>query len=72
MIKKCKRGDIEAERATTVVAAAERAERGDRGSGVHIGEAQLHLEGYELGNVAIEQPAIEEPAPQTEQQSEQP
>jgi hypothetical protein len=63
MTKKCKHGDIEAERATTAAAAAERAERGDRGGGVHIGGAQFHLEGCELGNVAIEQPVIEEPTP---------
>jgi hypothetical protein len=66
MTKKCKRGDIEAERATTAVAAAKRAERGDRGSGVHIGGVQFHLDGCEFGNVAIEQLVIEEPAPQTE------
>ena len=36
--KKCKRGDIEAERAAAVVAAAEHAERGGRGSSVRIGD----------------------------------
>ena len=35
--KKHKRGDIETERATTVAIAAERAERGGRGSGIRIG-----------------------------------
>ena len=46
--KKHKRGDIEAERAT-IVAASKCAERGGRGSGVHIDEVQFHLEGRELG-----------------------
>ena len=36
--KKCKRGDIEAERVAAVAAAAERAKRGGRGSGVRIGD----------------------------------
>ena len=36
--KKRKRGDTEAERAATVAAAAERAERGGRGSGICIGD----------------------------------
>ena len=41
--KKCKRGDIEVERATIVAAAtAECAERGGRGSGIRIGD-QLSL-----------------------------
>jgi hypothetical protein len=39
--KKCKRGDIEAQR-VVVAAAAERAERGGRGSGIRIGD-QLSL-----------------------------
>ena len=36
--KKRKCGDTEAERATTVVATAEHAKRGGRGSGIHIGD----------------------------------
>ena len=36
--KKHKRGDIEAEIATTVATAVEHAERGGRGSGIHIGD----------------------------------
>jgi hypothetical protein len=39
--KKRKRDDIEAERAIAVVAPIERAERGGRGSGIQIGEAQF-------------------------------
>ena len=35
--KKSKRGDIETERAVVVAIAAEHAERGGRGSGIHIG-----------------------------------
>jgi len=34
--KKCKRGDIETERAVVVAVVVERAERGDRGSGICI------------------------------------
>jgi hypothetical protein len=52
--KKCKRGDIEAERVAVVAIAAERAERGGRGSGIHVGKAQFHLEGRELGTDATE------------------
>jgi hypothetical protein len=42
--KKHKRDDIEVESAATVVVAAERAERGGRGSGIQIGEAKFHVE----------------------------
>ena len=56
--KELKRGDIEAERAAT-----EHATRGGRGSSVHIGEAQFHLEGRELGTNEIEQASVEEPTP---------
>ena len=51
--KKRKCVDIEAERATAVAATAECAKRGGRGSGVHIGESQFHLEGRELGTEEI-------------------
>ena len=36
--KKCKRGDIVTERAAVVAIAVERAGRGGRGSGIHIGD----------------------------------
>ena len=36
--KKCKLDDVEAERAAVVVAAVERAERGEAGSGIRIGD----------------------------------
>ena len=61
--KKHKREDIEAERAIAVAATAERDERGGRGSRVHIGEAQFHLEGRELGTEETEQPTAEKPTP---------
>jgi hypothetical protein len=48
-MKKCKHDGIEAERVIVVAATTKRAERGHRGSGIHIGEAQFHLEGTELG-----------------------
>jgi hypothetical protein len=44
-VKKRKRTPTEAEIAQAVADAAEVAERGDRGSGVHIGERRFHLEG---------------------------
>ena len=54
--KKRKLADREAERAAVVAAIAERAERGGRGSGVHIGEIPFHLEDRGLGTEEIEQP----------------
>ena len=68
--KKDKHVYIEAERAAAVAAAAECAERGGRGSGIHIGEAQFHLKGQELGTEGTEQSTIEEPTPQLEEQVE--
>jgi hypothetical protein len=44
-IKKRKRTPTEAEIAQTITDAAERAERGGRSSGIHIGERRFHLEG---------------------------
>ena len=64
--KKHKRDNIEAERATTVAAVVERAERGGRGSGIRIGEAQFHLKGRELGTKETERLATKEPTPQVE------
>jgi hypothetical protein len=43
--KKRKRTLIEAEVAQAVVDAADLAERGGRGSGIHIGKRRFHLEG---------------------------
>jgi hypothetical protein len=48
-----------------MVAAAECAERGGRGSGIQIGESRFHLEGRELGN---DEPTQTE---QTEEKAEQ-
>jgi hypothetical protein len=44
-IKKRKRTPTEAEIAQAIADAAERAERGGRGSGIHIGERRFHLGG---------------------------
>jgi hypothetical protein len=44
-IKKRKRTPTKAEIAQVVADAAERAERGGRSSGIHIGERRFHLEG---------------------------
>jgi hypothetical protein len=44
-VKKRKRTPTEAEIAQAVTDATERAERGGRGSGIHIGERRFHLEG---------------------------
>jgi hypothetical protein len=44
-VKKRKRTPTEAEIAQAVADAAERAERGGRGSEIHIGEHRLHLDG---------------------------
>jgi hypothetical protein len=44
-IKKRKRTPTEAEIAQAVADAAEHAERGGRGSGIHIGECRFHLDG---------------------------
>jgi hypothetical protein len=68
--KKRKRQLIEAEVAQAVADAADRAERGGRGSGIQIGEHRFHLEGRQLGTEATEQ--IEEyPAEQGEELQEQ-
>jgi hypothetical protein len=53
--KKRKRTLTEAELAQTVADAANLAERGDRGSGIHIGERGFHLEGRQLGTEATEE-----------------
>jgi hypothetical protein len=58
-VKKRKRTPTEAEIAQAIADAAERAERGGRGSGIHIGERRFYLEGQLLGTEAIE--SIEDP-----------
>jgi hypothetical protein len=63
-VKKRKRIPTEAEIAQAIADAAERAERGDRGSGIHIGERRFHLKGRQLGTKATEgteDPPIEQP-----------
>jgi hypothetical protein len=47
--RKRRRADRDTEMAEEVAVAAERAERGGRGSGIQIGESRFHLEGRELG-----------------------
>jgi hypothetical protein len=53
--KKRKRTLTEAIIAQAVADAADLAERGDRGSGIHIGERRFHLEGRQLGTEASEE-----------------
>jgi hypothetical protein len=71
--KKRKRTLTEAELAQAVAGAADLAEKGGRGSGIHIGEHRFHLEGRQLGTEAIEetedQPA-EQPTEETEETEE--
>jgi hypothetical protein len=76
-IKKRKRTLTEAEITQTVADAADLAERGGRGSGIHIGERRFHLEGRQLGTEATEEtedpPAeqpTEEPIEETEETEE--
>jgi hypothetical protein len=52
--KKRKRTLTEVEIAQAVVDAADLAERGGRGSGIHIGECRFHIEGRQLGTEATE------------------
>jgi hypothetical protein len=61
--KKRKRTLIEAEVAQAVVDATEVAERGDRSSGIGIGERRFHLEGRQLGTEATEE-TMDAPAEQ--------
>jgi hypothetical protein len=73
-VKKRKRTSTEAEIAQVVADAAERAERGGRGSGIHIGERRFHLEGRQLGAEATEgteNPPAEQPIEDTEETEEQ-
>jgi hypothetical protein len=50
-----------------VADAVDLAERGGRGSGIHIGERRFHLEGRQLGTEATEE-TEDQPAEQTEEQ----
>jgi hypothetical protein len=78
-VKKRKRTPTEAEIAQVVADAAERAERGGRGSGIHIGEHRFHLEGRQLGTKAtegtedppVEQPTEDPPAEQPTEETEE-
>jgi hypothetical protein len=73
-VKKKKRTPTEAEIAQAIADAAERAERGDRGSGIHIGERRFHLDDRQLGTEATEgteDPPTEQPTEDTEETEEQ-
>jgi hypothetical protein len=73
-VKKRKRTPTEAERAQAVADVAERAERGGRGSGIHIGERRFHLESRQLGTEAIEgteDPPAAQPTEDIEETEEQ-
>jgi hypothetical protein len=72
--KKRKRTPTEAEITQAVADAAELAERGDRSSGIHIGEHRFHLEGRQLGTEATEEiddTPMEQPIEDTEEIEEQ-
>jgi hypothetical protein len=74
LLRKRKRTLIEAEVAQAVADAAEAAERGDRSSGIRIGESRFHLEGRQLGTEAtyetVDAP-VEQPIEATEETEEQ-
>jgi hypothetical protein len=71
-VKKRKRTLTEAEIAQTVADAADLAERGGRGSDIHIGERRFHLEGRQLGTEATaetEDQPTEQPIEEIEEQT---
>jgi hypothetical protein len=73
-VKKRKRTPTEAEIAQAVTDATEHAERGDRGSEIHIGERRFHLDGRQLGTEATkgtEDPPVEQPIDDIEETQEQ-
>jgi hypothetical protein len=82
-VKKRKRTPTEAEIAQAIANAVERAERGGRGTGIHIGERRFHLEGRQLGTEATEgtedppteqateDPPVDQPIEETEEQTAQ-
>jgi hypothetical protein len=70
-VKKRKRTLTEAKLAQEVADVADLAERGGRGSGIHISECHFHLEGRQLGTEATED-TEDQPAEQpTEEQTVQ-
>jgi hypothetical protein len=72
--KKRKRTLTEAETTQAVADATDLAERGGRGSGIHIDERRFHLEGRQLGTKATEETKdqpTEQPTEETEETEEQ-
>jgi hypothetical protein len=72
--KKKKRTLTEAEIAQTVADRADLAERGGRGSEIHIGERCFHLEGRQLGTEATEEtedPPVEQPTEEPTEEIEE-
>jgi hypothetical protein len=72
--KKRKMTLTEAELAHAVADVADLAERGGRGSGIHIGVRHFYLEGRQLGTEATEETEdqpTEQPAEETEETEEQ-
>jgi hypothetical protein len=72
--KKRKRTLTEAKIAQAVADAANLAERGGSGSGIHIGERRFHLEGRQLSTEATEETEdqpVEQPTEETEGIEEQ-
>jgi hypothetical protein len=72
--KKRKRTLTEAKVAQAIADATDLAERGGRGSGIHIGERRFHLEGRQLGTEATEETGdqpVEQPTVETEETEEQ-
>jgi hypothetical protein len=73
-IKKRKRTPTEVEIAQAIADVTKRAERGGRGSGIHIGKCRFHLDGRQLGTEATEgtkDPPVEQPIDDTEETEEQ-
>jgi hypothetical protein len=73
-VKKRKRTLTEAELALALANAVDLAERGGRGSGIHISERRFHLEGRQLNIEATEETEdqpTEQPTEETEETEEQ-
>jgi hypothetical protein len=72
--KQRKRTLTEVKVAQAIADATDLAERGGRGSGIHIGERRFHLEGRQLGTEATEETGdqpVEQSTEETEETEEQ-